>query len=138
MRYLSNGYNAYTIPTFFNAVEKMLEPWNEESAFSPRSEWVEKEESLELNIEIPGVSPEDVKISLKGDILHIEGEKKSKFEDSKTHRSERYYGKFVREFSLPSTLDKDQVEASFKDGVLHIQVKKLEDQKPRTIEVKRH
>ena len=96
--------------------------------FYPRIDISEEKENLNVTAEIPGVNKENIKITLQDNILTIEGEKKKEVENSEKnfHRSERVYGSFKRSFTLPSEVDSDKVDAKFENGILHIQLKKIE------------
>ena len=104
----------------------------------PAVDVVERENDFIVNIELPGVRKEDVKITVHRDTLTVRGEKK--FEKEKTgetfRRMERSYGSFQRTFTLPSTVRNDQIEASHENGILHIVLPKAEEAKPKDIEVK--
>jgi HSP20 family protein len=96
--------------------------------FYPKIDISEEKENLNVTAEIPGVNKENIKITLQDNILTIEGEKKKETEnsDKNFHRSERVYGSFKRSFTLPSEVDSDKVDAKFENGILHIQLKKVE------------
>lgn len=98
----------------------------------------ETTDSLVFTCELPGMSKEDVNITLENNVLTVSGERK--FEDEERqrnfHRLERAYGAFSRSFTLPSNVKSDQVNASFKDGVLTISVPKVEEAKPRQIQIR--
>jgi HSP20 family protein len=87
--------------------------------------------------ELPGVKPEDVRISLEGSTLTLQGEKhkEEEHEDDKVYRFERTYGMFERSFTLPATIDANQIVAKFDAGLLTIQLPKVEAAKPRQIAV---
>jgi HSP20 family protein len=91
-----------------------------------------------IKAEIPEVKKEDVKVTVDNSILTIRGERKQEKEekDKKYHRIERYYGSFTRSFTLPDNVDESKIEASFKDGMLNLQIPKTEEVKPKAIEVK--
>ena len=80
----------------------------------------------------------DVKVTLENGVLTIQGERKQEKEekDKKYHRVERYYGSFTRSFTLPDNVDEDKIEATFKDGMLNLQLTKTEAAKPKAIDVK--
>lgn len=108
--------------------------------FSPRIDVAEDEKNINVVAEIPGVKKENIKITLQDNILTIEGEKKKETEskDRNFYRSERSFGSFKRCFTLPAEVDSDKVQAKFEDGMLNIQLKKLEHQpvKEKLIELK--
>ncbi len=97
----------------------------------------EDNENFIVSAELPGLKKEDVKISVRGNLLTISGERKQEAETkNKTyHRVERMYGKFSRTISLPSDVDVNKIKAVYKDGVLHITLPKPETMKPKEIEV---
>lgn len=109
--------------------------------FAPSAEAAQTVQSYEINLELPGVKPEDIEVSLQDGTLMVKGEKR--FQREETGRSyfisEREYGAFMRSFRLPADIDAAEVKADFRDGVLSIQVPKRgpEPQAARRIEVKR-
>lgn len=99
---------------------------------------VENNEAYVIKAELPGISKNDVKITLHENVLTIKGEKKQEKEekDRNFHRVERSYGSFERSFTLPSGVKDDKIEAAYKDGILTITLPKAEEAKPKEIEVK--
>jgi HSP20 family protein len=97
----------------------------------------EDENSLRITMELPGVDPNDVRLSLENNILTIRGEKKQQIDDNseRIHRFERTYGMFERTFVLPNTVDTEQIDARYDNGVLHVTIPKAERAKPREIRV---
>src|SRR6185436_3530834 len=83
------------------------------SAWTPACDVFEDKENLRIVLELPGVRPEDLKISLENQALTIHGEKKQVAEENseRWHRYERSYGSFERIFTLPSTVDADRIQA---------------------------
>jgi HSP20 family protein len=108
------------------------------SSWAPACDVLEDKEGIKIVAELPGVTPEDVKLSLENNVLTIRGEKKSVTEETteRVHRYERSYGTFERSFSLPSTVDPEKVEAEYTNGLLHITLPKIERAKPREIQVR--
>lgn len=108
--------------------------------FSPRVDISETEKNILIEAEIPGVSKDDLKITLHDNILTMEGEKKRVEEkkEKNIYREERSYGNFKRSFTLPVEVDSNDVDAKFKDGMLNIKLNKLEpkEQKERVIKLK--
>ncbi|MBU0690388.1 Hsp20/alpha crystallin family protein, partial [bacterium] len=105
----------------------------------PNVDIVENEDSYEIHAELPGVTEEEVNVTLNNNVLTLSGEKKQEVKDEKENfvRVERTYGKFERSFSLPSNIQADKVDANYKDGVLSIKVPKAEEAKSRSIKIKR-
>jgi len=103
----------------------------------PSVDIIEDKEKYEITVEIPGVKKEDVKVNIHDNILTIEGEKKGSTEkkEGNNYRSERYFGKFSRSFTLNSEIDADKVKADFDNGVLKIALPKSEKVKPRQIAI---
>ena len=89
-------------------------------------------------MEIPEVKKENVKVTVDNRVLTIWGEREQEKEEEgkKFHQVERYYGIFTRSFTLPDNVDETKVTASFKDGMLNIQIQKAEAAKQKAIEVK--
>ncbi len=98
----------------------------------------ETPEAYVLRADLPGVTQKDVKVTIAGDTLTLRAERKRETEQRKgsVHRSERLYGAFERTFTLADPVRADQVEATYKDGVLEIRVPKAEEARVREIEVK--
>ncbi|HHE65306.1 MAG TPA: Hsp20/alpha crystallin family protein [Bacteroidetes bacterium] len=109
-----------------------------ECAWAPSVDIVEQEDKLMLNAELPGIEKEDVKISFQNNILTIEGEKKQQSEakDDDYFRTERFYGKFCRSFTMPSDIDSENISADYSNGVLTVSLPKSEKAKPQQIEIK--
>jgi len=103
--------------------------------FAPPVDIDETAEAFVLRVDLPGVSSQDVKVSVLGDTLTIRGERKSETAKN-SRRTERVHGTFERTFTLGATVSGDRVQATYKDGVLEIQVPKAEAAKAREIEVK--
>jgi len=97
----------------------------------------ETDNAFIFTAELPGMGKDDVSITLEENLLTLSGERslKEKEEGENFHRVERTYGSFSRSFSLPSQVDSSKVDASFKDGLLTVEVAKAEQAKPRKIEI---
>ncbi|MEJ2052311.1 MAG: Hsp20/alpha crystallin family protein [Calditrichaceae bacterium] len=98
----------------------------------------ETENEYLISAELPGMEKKDINISLDNNVLSISGEKKQeeKSEGKNYHRVERSYGKFYRSFELPNTVDREKIDANYKNGVLNVSLPKAEEAKPKQIEVK--
>lgn len=103
-------------------------------------EVIETGTEMRIVAELPGVEEKDISVELQGDVLTIEAEKKSvqEHEDESRHITERRYGTFARSLRLPFTVEADQIQATFKNGVLTVAVPKPAElrQEPKRIEVK--
>lgn len=109
-----------------------------EQDWNPPLDLMETESSLVAEIEVPGINPDKIDISITTDVLTFTGEKKKEVENKgkSYHLVERTYGKFSRSIRLPTTVNPDQVEARYKDGILRITLSKTEVAKSKRIEVK--
>jgi HSP20 family protein len=108
------------------------------SAWVPPVDIFEDNESLKIVAELPGVRPEDVRISHENNALTIRGEKKQVAEEKteRVHRYERTYGTFERTFTLPSTVDAERIQATYENGVLTVLLPKVERARPREIPIR--
>ena len=104
----------------------------------PAVDVTEDDNGYHFEMELPGLSKEDVKISFKEDVLHVTGEKKYENDEEKKnyHHYERRYGKFERAFRVHSDVLVEKIDANFKNGILSIDLPKAEIAKPKEIEVK--
>ena len=96
------------------------------------------DDHIYLEAELPGLSKENVEVSVENGTLIIAGRKTIETieKDHVHHLQERYYGSFSRSFTLPDAVDAKKVEATMKDGVLRVVLNKREQAKPKRIEVK--
>ena len=103
----------------------------------PATDVSETPEELTLRLELPGLSRDDVELSIERNTLTVRGEKRqeSTTGDENFYRSERSYGSFSRSFSLPSTVDASKIAAEYKNGVLTVTLPYREEAKPRTVNV---
>jgi HSP20 family protein len=106
--------------------------------WAPRVDVAETDKAFEIMAEIPGVNKESVKVTVHNGVLTFQGERKQEKEEKgkKFLRVERYYGSFTRSFTLPDNVDETKISASFKDGMLNLQIQKTEEVKPKSIEIK--
>lgn len=93
---------------------------------------------LVITVELPGLEPKDVSVSISENMLTIKGEKKKEKEDQDEHYHylERYYGSFQRSFKIPVNIRGDEIKASFDKGVLTVTLPKTEEAKKKEIEIK--
>lgn len=106
-------------------------------AWIPPVDIAEDRDKMLVTAELPGFKEDEVQIQMEGNLLTIRGERK--FEREKEgrnyHRVERSYGQFVRSFSLPNNVDRENIRANFHNGLLEIELPKREDAKPREIKI---
>lgn len=106
-------------------------------AWTPPVDIYETDEALVMKAELPGFSKDDIGIELKENTLVIRGERKREDEikEGSYHRVERAYGAFQRSFLLPTTVDHEKVNASYKDGILELRLPKVAAAQPKRIAV---
>jgi HSP20 family protein len=104
----------------------------------PALDAFEDKDKYVVFLELPGLKKEDISVTVQDGVLTVSGERKREQDvtTGNVHRTERYYGKFTRSVSLPPTAKSDKVAATYKDGVLHVELPKAEEAKPKSIEVK--
>ena len=104
----------------------------------PATDVYETEDAVVVTVDLPGMKAEDVEVSVEDSTLTITGTRESsdEVEQEHFHRIERRYGSFGRTIALPPQVDTAKVDARFADGVLRIQVSKVEQAPSRTIEIK--
>jgi HSP20 family protein len=105
--------------------------------FIPPVDIYEDEHSFKLQVEVPGLSEKDIDIRLENNTLTLRGERKFESEQKEENfrRVERRYGSFVRSFTLPNSVDAENVSAQYENGVLNIQLAKKAEAKPKQIKV---
>jgi HSP20 family protein len=114
--------------------------WDRESfsGWHPPVDIYEDKDGVVLKAELPGMKKEDIDVRVENNVLTMNGQRKREQEvkEDGYFRSERAYGSFSRSFSLPTTVDVKKINASYKEGVLTVQLPKLEEAKPKQIDVK--
>ncbi len=106
--------------------------------WTPAVDVRETEKSLAIDVELPGIKPENVEVDVENGVLSITGEKRSERtneEKGRYHMVERSYGSFFRSFQLPAGVDESQINASFHDGVLTVDIPKAALPQPRKIQI---
>ena len=104
--------------------------------WAPAVDMFETKDDLMVRAELPGMTEKDVELSITGDVLTLRGERNAAADGQESvHRNERWYGKFERSLTLPIPIQADKVKATYRDGVLTIQLPKAEEVKPRTIKI---
>jgi HSP20 family protein len=105
--------------------------------WAPRVDVSENENAFVIKAEIPGVNKDDVKVSLENGVLTLQGERRQEREekDWRFHRMERSYGHFMRSFTLPGNVDEAHLKASFHNGLLEVDLPKLEQSPAEALQV---
>ena len=106
-------------------------------AFVPPVDIYEDQQGIQLKLEVPGIEEKDLDIKVENNVLTVSGERKFEKEQKEEnfHRIERRYGSFTRSFTLPNTVDTENITADFSNGVLNIHMAKREEAKPKQIKV---
>jgi HSP20 family protein len=107
------------------------------AAFAPAVDIYEDEHKVVLKLEVPGMKQEDFDIRVENNTLTVRGERKFEKEEKEEnfHRIERRYGSFYRAFTVPNTVNTENVAASYDAGVLKIELEKRAEAKPKQIKV---
>ena len=107
------------------------------TSFAPPVDVYEDEHSVVLKIEVPGIDEKDVDVRIENNTLTVHGERKFEKDEKEENyrRVERGYGSFTRTFTLPNTIDAEQVTADYDKGVLKIRLAKKAEAKPKQIKV---
>jgi HSP20 family protein len=108
------------------------------NAWTPAVDIKETNNDLRVDLELPGLKPEDVEITAENGVLTIRGEKRSERkegEENRYHLVERSYGAFMRSFTLPKGIDENQIQADFENGILSIHIPKAALPQPKRIQI---
>ncbi len=124
---------------FFRRATPQAEVGEEEvvqSTWTPAVDVKETDDSLQLYVELPGVNKGEIDISLENNVLTVGGERHFEEHERESYRRvERAYGKFSRSFRVPRDVDGNKVTAAYTDGILRLELPKVEAAKPRQIEI---
>jgi len=133
LKNLQEDFNRFFgfLPRLFNEEGLLRGSW------SPAVDIYEDRDSITLEADLPGLKAGDFELSVENYTLTLRGERRfeKKSEGDNYHRVERSYGSFTRSFTLPPTVNVENLQAEFKDGVLRVTMPKREEVKPRQIQV---
>ena len=126
-----------------NRVNSLFRDFNEgndpltTASFVPAVDIYEDAQKVTLKLEVPGMEEKDLDVRVENHTLTVKGERKFEKEEKEEnfHRIERRYGSFYRAFTLPSTVDTENVGACYKAGVLKLELKKKPEAQPKQIKV---
>jgi len=123
--------------SFFPAQRTEESEESSKAVWAPRVDLSETDDLYRIELDIPGMTRDDITISYQDNQLAISGERReeSRKEDNEYVRVERSFGHFYRAFRLPKTVNADNIEAAYDNGVLTIHVPKAEESKPHRIEI---
>ncbi len=115
-----------------NGEDLALRDWN------PAVDIFDREDSIVIHAELPGVKKEDVSVEFKENVLTLKGQRQcdAEIKEECFYRRERTFGSFQRAFTMPDGIDVEKIKASYRDGVLEIAIPKLAEKRPKQIEVK--
>ncbi len=107
------------------------------TSYAPPVDIYEDEHNITLKIEVPGIDEKDIDVRIENNTLTVHGERKIEKEEKEENfrRVERQYGEFTRSFTLPSSVDPQQVTAHYDKGILKINLAKKAEAKPKQIKV---
>ena len=142
-------YRTYRTPSIWREMDRLQKDMNylfsdlapnrmrSAPAFPAVNVWAAEESAL-ITAEIPGLRKDDLEINVTGDTLTLSGVRKSEElpEGARYHRRERKYGEFSRSIQLPYTVDVNKVKATFTNGVLKVELPRIEAEKPKKITIK--
>lgn len=143
MAYITR-YQPFGDFTGLQALNRLMQEFNRgtdelltSGTFVPPVDIYEDEDHITLKVEVPGMSEKDLDIKLENNTLTVSGQRKFEQEQKEEnfHRIERRYGSFSRSFTLPNTVDPENVHASYDNGVLNIKLAKRAEAKPKQIKV---
>jgi HSP20 family protein len=122
--------------------DSMFRPDRREDSFamgtwSPAVDMFEKDDTVVIKAELPGLDKKDVSLDLQNGVLTLKGERKyeNEVKEENYYRREMSCGKFIRSFTLPADVDADKIKAEFQNGLLTVEVPKPEEHKPKQIKV---
>jgi HSP20 family protein len=131
------------VKSFQTQLQRIFEPFARmadedlvSGAWMPAIDVAETQEKILVRAEVPGMRQEDIQIEFENGLLSIRGERKlEKVEGTTWHRIERTYGAFSRTFTLPRSVDPEKIAATYREGILEIEVPKREEAKPKQIRI---
>jgi HSP20 family protein len=140
---ISRWYPIREVATLQDRVNSLFQDFSGDNqtvtaaSFAPAVDVYENGEKVVLKLDVPGIKEEDLDIRVENQTLTVRGERKFEKEEKEEnfHRIERRYGSFFRSFSLPTTVDTENVAASYEAGVLKLELKKKASAQPKQIKI---
>jgi len=135
LRSLQEEVNRVFESVFPSSMDKQEESMS--TVWSPRMDLTESDDNYHLSVDLPGISKDDVSISVENNRLTIRGERQehSRTENENMVRMERTFGSFYRSVGLPKSVNEDKIKATFTNGVLSVDIPKTEKSKPKKIKI---
>lgn len=129
--------NSTSSPTLFNGLFDdffMFPTFNEMTVKNPLHDVIETDKEYVVELSLAGVKKENIELNLDNDILTIKAERKEN--DQNYNRKQTFYGKYEKSFTLPDSVNKEDINASFEDGILKLGIPKVEEKKKITKQIK--
>lgn len=130
-RDLNRTFDSRLFPALTQSTDTALSNTN----WSPAVDIHEDQNGYHISVDLPGVKPEEIEVTAHNNVLSIRGTRNIINENKEQKRSERIYGSFLREFSMPENADLDRIEAKSNHGVLDLHVPKVPKAEPKRITV---
>ena len=130
-RDLNRAFDSRLFPALTSGSDTALS----NTSWSPAVDIHEDSKAYHISVDLPGVKPEEIEVTAHNNVLSIRGSRKVVNEDKEQKRSERIYGAFLREFSMPENADLNHIEAKSNNGVLDLVVPKTPKSEPKRIAV---
>ncbi len=121
--------NANYLNLFDQIMNDNFHKSNHTTCTKPATNIIENEDSFELSLAVPGIEKKDIKIDLEDNLLTISSEKEVEKENVNFSRKEFGYHSFSRSFTLPKTVEVENIKADYKNGLLNITIPKMEETK---------
>jgi HSP20 family protein len=134
---LMRDLNCSTDRTFHDVWARPSYGRSFDRAWMPSVNIQESENEYEVTMDLPGLEKDDIKVSVRENLMSIEGERKQERaeDESDYHLVERRYGTFKRSFRLSRAVDAQKIRAKYNNGVLTLSIPKSEEAKPREIDI---
>ncbi|NOR25695.1 MAG: Hsp20 family protein [Desulforhopalus sp.] len=122
---------------FFSPLNMTGKPAGMQEGLALKVDIYERDKTIVINAELPGVAKEDISVDIKGKLVTLGGERKNDEEinEENCYRRERRYGKFERTFNLPFEVNGDSVKATYDNGILKLEIPKPEEQVAKKITI---
>ena len=118
---------------FFDDDFFRLPVWNDLAIRNPLHDIIETDKEYVVELALAGVKKEDIKMNLEDDVLSICAERKES--ENKYNRKQTFYGKYEKSFTLPESVDKENIQAAFEDGILKLSIPKTEEKQKFTKQI---